>query len=369
MILKVKEFQEACKNVLDAVDTSSNVTISETLELINSNGKLYMNVTNKEYYVTVTLNTESNEELHAVIQASLFLNLVSKITTDEIELKIVGNALNVKANGTYNFPLIYDGDKLIDLQKINIDNVTNSLVVDNVILQKILKYNTKELQKSGIKKLVQRMFYIDDKGAITFTSGACVNSFTLDSPIKILLTEKIVKLFKLFTDDKIQLVLGHDLLGTTLQTKLKLSSSNVELTTIITSDQSLIDSVPVNVIRNLANNSFNYKVIFDRIALLDSLSRLSLFLKNDVITLYTHLIFNGDELTVFDTKKENNEKIKLLQSNLEGTYNCILNTNDLKLTLESITEQYVTLVFGNNKAVVFERPDIKNILPECAILN
>ena len=39
--------------------------------------------------------------------------------------------------------------------------------------------------------------------------------------------------------------------------------------------------------------------------------------------------------------------------------------NDLKKTLETCTEQYLTIHFGNQQAIVISRGNVKNVIPEC----
>jgi len=368
MIIKTQSLQEVCKGIMDAVDASNNVLVTETLELKSTQGKLFLSVTNREYFVTVSLDINTDEEIHAVISASLFLQLVSKITTDSIELVIKDNALVVKGNGSYKFPLIFDGDALLELPRITIDEVTSTFAISNDILQDILRYNTKELQKSGIRKPVQKMFYIDEFGAITFASGACINNFSLETPVKLLLSEKLVKLFKLFTTETVSLSVGFNLIsGSITQTRIKLKNDSVELTAITNNEDSLIDSVPVKAIRGLATTSYPHKVIFNKQAMLDALGRLSIFSKKDVVTLYTYLEFSDSELKVYDTRKDNFETIQLEQSNVEEPYMCILNMNDFKITLESQKEEFVTMRFGNHKAVSVEKTKIINLLPECKL--
>ena len=367
MIIKTKELQEVCKGILEAVDETNNVTVTETLELRVESGKMYLSVTNKEYFITVSLDINTEEKMKAVISASLFLKLVSKITTEDIDLSMVNNALVVKGNGTYKFPLIFDGDALLELPRIEIDEVTNEFTVSTEILQDILKYNTKELQKSGIKMPVHKMFYIDEQGAITYASGACVTSFTLNQPVKLLLTEKLVKLFKLFTSDSVSLKVGFSQVGAFVQTRIKLQNDSVELTAITNSDASMLNSVPAPIIRKIANTEFENKVIFNKQAVLDALNRLSIFAKKDVVTLYTYLEFTDSDLIIYDTRKENNEVIKLEQSNVVDKYMCILNTNDFKTTLETQKEEVITMRFGNGKSVTVDRPKIKIVLPECRI--
>ena len=53
---------------------------------------------------------------------------------------------------------------------------------------------------------------------------------------------------------------------------------------------------------------------------------------------------------------------------MENNYSALLDLNDLKQTLETCTEQYVTIHFGDSQAVVLSRGNVKNVIPEC-ILN
>lgn len=369
MILKVKDFQNSCRKILEAVDTSSINVSADILELKVENNKLYLNVTNQEYYVSIISSVDTDEQLHAVISAKLFLELISRITTSELQMSIVNNYLLVEANGKYKFPLIYNDDKLVELQKISLGQVTNELNFSNETLQSILKYNSKELQKSGIKKIVQRMFYIDDLGAITFTSGACVNSFNLNQKIKLLLSEKIIKLFKLFNSENVKLTIGFDYVDNRLQNKIQFKNDEVELTTIMTSESSLIDSVPVNAIRTMASESLSNHVIVDRNQLTSTLNRLSLFSKDIVSILYTYLKFQRDSVIIYDTNKENYEILPYVSSsNNIDDYECILNLNDFKLTVESSSDSTMSIRFGNHRNIIVERDNIKNILPECVTM-
>ena len=42
----------------------------------------------------------------------------------------------------------------------------------------------------------------------------------------------------------------------------------------------------------------------------------------------------------------------------------MINLIDFKTTLDNCTEDYVTLCFGDNKAVVIKRANIINVIPE-----
>lgn len=369
MIIKTDKLQEICKNIMEAIDSSAiNNVITETLELKAKENKLHLSVTNQTYFVTASIEIEQNEEFYAVISANLFLQLISKITTTTIELIIDKNTLIVKGNGDYKFPLIYNGNELLTLPRINIENLTNEFVIPTEILKSILTYNSKELQKTSCIKPVQRLFYIDENGAITFTSGACINTFTLEKPIKLLLPKKIIQLFKLFNSENVNFKIGFNQFSNSInQTVIQFSNNNIELTAIITNEQSLITSVPVNSIRGLASENYPSQIVVNKQAILDAIDRLSIFYKDKIITLYSFLNFENSNLTVYDTKQENFENIELTQYTNDNNYSCILNTIDLKLILDSLKDEFITIKFGNGKAIVIERPNISYILPECKV--
>ena len=50
MIIKTKDFKEVATKILLAADLDTNAA---NLELVTRNSNLYLNVTNKEYYVAV----------------------------------------------------------------------------------------------------------------------------------------------------------------------------------------------------------------------------------------------------------------------------------------------------------------------------
>lgn len=368
MILKTEKFQEACKKILEAVDTNNIATDTDTLELRTEGNVLFMDVTNREYFVELRIQLDSPVELRAAVDANLFLNLISKITTKDIELFTEGQTLFVKGNGTYKIPLVFEGDKLKELPRITIDNVVKHFSIPNTSLQSIFDYNIKELQKGAIVRPVQRLFYVDEFGAITFTSGACVNHFTLPESVKMLLNERIVRLFRLLDSSTIDFELGMDQISETLyQTKVMFRDDNVTITAIISSDSSLMQSVPVQAIRGFADKSYPYTVSLNKDALLEALTRMLLFTRKSEIALYVTLEFESDGVTVYDAQKENKEKILYEQyvDSLVEPYTLLLEINDLKLTLETCKEKIINVHFGDNQSAVITRGTVANVIPEC----
>lgn len=363
MILQTKEFKEVCKTVLAAIDNKESSLFTETLELKANGNRLDLNITNREYFLTANFTLSSEENFDAAVNASLFLNLISRLTTDTIEIKQENNNITIKANGNYKLPMIYNNDKMLELPRIEINNVTNTMNINSDILHSIAIYNSKELLRGDIVKPVQKYYYVDENGAITFTSGACVNSFNLEKPIKILLSDKVVKLFKLFKENtNVSFTIGQDALTEDIvQTKVRFATDRVILSAKL-SDSGLISSVPVTAIRNMADKAYNYSVVINKDNLLQAIQRILLFNEDNM---YGTFEFDNDKVTIYDYSKDNKEDVTLNNecSNLTK-YSMIIKLNNFKLILDGCEDEYITMNFGDNKAVVVKKSNISDIIPE-----
>lgn len=362
MILDTNKFSTACQSILAAIDSKNVSLYTETMELVANGKVLSMNVTNREYFVTVNFDLQVDETFRASINAELFLKLISKITSPTIKLTIDGNAVKIEGNGVYKIPFTYNNSSMFELPKIVINNVTDTMTIKSSILQSILQYNSKELQRGTAVKPVQKYFYVDENGCITFTSGACVNNFTLPKPLKVLLGEKVVKLFKLFKDvEDVEFSIGTDQVTQDIsQTKVKFIGGGVELTAIL-ADAGLVSEVPVNVIRGMTTKQYAKSVKVDRKLLLESLTRLMLF--NETKN-YGKLTFTPKTIEISDWGGDNKETVPLVEEVPDLSYYAVLNMATLNLVISGCEDEELEISFGDSKAFVFKKQTICDIIPE-----
>ena len=370
MTLKTENFKDVCNLILQATDSNELSLLTESLELVTVGRTLYLNVTNKEYYASVKFGLDHEEDFHAVVNANLFLKLIAAVTTEDIELIIHDTYITIKANGNYKLPLIFENDSMMDLPVIYIDNVTVDMNISGAILDSIMNYNSKELTIGSLAKPVQKMFYLDQEGCITFTTGACVNSFLLEKPVKVLLNSRLVKLFKLFKGGVVKSNLGYDAISDTIiQTKVSFTTDKIKLTAVTGCDDSLLNQVPVEAIRGRANKAYPYSVVLNRAELVEAVNRLLLFSagygSKENIRPFSLFEFALDNIIIYDTKKENTEILKYQNDTvITEPYNMTLDLVDFKKILDGCTEQYITLNFGDGKACVIVRNAVRNVLPE-----
>lgn len=374
MILKTKNFQEAANKILLAVGVDK---AAANLELAARDTKLYLRVTNREWYCAVAFDLENPTEFRAVVDANLFLNLISGISTEEFELEIKDTVVVVKAGkSSYKLAMIYENDQLMKLPIIKLDpeQITVSMNISNDILMSILNVNSREVQKAKKVEVneLQRYYYIDETGCFTFTTGACINAFTLEKPIKLLLTDKVVKLFKLFGSDA-YLSYGHIVnTDNSLQPIVVFQTEDVYVATRLLSDETCIQKVkaPCDAMKALAKEAYEHNLVLSATDLSAAISRLLMFHKNssakaDLSFVPATVEFTDTELTISDLSGDNKEVITIENCSFTtGNYSMGVNLIDLKAVLDSCKNEHITMNCGNHKSIIVCRANISNVIAE-----
>ena len=377
MILKTKQFQEAANKILLAVSLDKTAT---NLELAAKDTVLALRVTNREYYVAVTFKLEQPTEFRAVVDANLFLNLIAGINSEEFELTINDTNVIVKAGrSTYKLAMIYENDKLMALPAIKLDaeQVTVAMPIEHEVLMSILNVNGKEIQKA--KRLdvneLQRYYYIDETGCFTFTTGACVNSFTLEKPIKLLLTDRVVKLFKLFNTSA-WMSYGHTInADQSLQPIVTFQTEDVYVATRLLSDETCIHKIkaPCDAMKKLIQEVYDHTLVVSASDMSAAIARLLMFHKNssakaDLSFVPANITFDNAEFTISDASGDNIEVVTVENGSVTaGNYTMGVNLIDLKSVLDSCKNEHITLNCGNRKSIIINRGMISNVIAETKV--
>lgn len=374
MILHIKDAKEIFSKIGSAVDTSDSLSaVSQALEMSATGKTLTVSVTNKEYYVQYKTELENEEHFRVTVNSSLLLKLIPMITTETVEFVIEDNVLVVKGNGVYTIPIIYNGVEPLKLPEIKISNPDTVFEITTSNLQSILNYNAKELKKGTISRPEQKMFYLDEKGAITYTTGACVNMFDIDQPIKVLLSSKVVNLFKLFDDDTVKVFLSKETREDgIIESKIAFITSNLNIYAYLNNDETMIARVPVDNIRGRATKNYPYQAIINKDRILQAINRLLVFAKENMKL--SKFVFELDRLTLYDVSGKSYETVSL-EKNCVGisygeSYTVIVDLNEFKTTLETCFEDSFEFNFGDKRAVTIVRGPgkIVNIIPEKTML-
>lgn len=368
MIIKTEDFQAAAKTILLAVGVDRNAA---NVEILAKDNILALNVTNTEYYVRVNFETETTEDFRVVVDAALFLDLVSGITTETFELNVTENGLEIKT-GKSKYKIAKSAE-LTSLPVIKLENKTVEMNISEGILKSILNVNGKEILKAKAIDVTElrKLYYITDSGCFTFVTGACVNKFTLEKPIKMLLNDRIVKLFKLFKTD-VYFSYGYDLEPDgKMSTKVTFETENIYVAAKINCDDQLLSNMEKYYAAavGLGEQTYATHVVVSVNALSSAISRLMRFAKNsdsntNMATIPATVKFEGDSMSIIDSAGNEESVVFENGSYITEAYPMSINIVDLKLVLDGCTDAHISLSSGNHKSVLISYGTSYSLIPE-----
>ena len=377
IILKTDKLKEIASKVAMGVDGDRTSPLSELLELELKNKELTLKTTNKEFFLKTILSdiTDSEEELHITINADVFLSLINKITTNTIKLEITKEGLELYGNGKYTFPLFLDGEESIRLPEIpfNVDESTVSFEISGDILKSIYDFNSKELTKDQTINYIQRHYYFDEFGALTYVENACINEFKLPQPVKLLFNERLVQLFKLFAGKEVKFSWnkkesGVDEKGNIIyQNKVKFDIEGMELTSIVPHSD-LVERYPVIALRNLVEIEYPGQVKIAKQGLQSAIERLFIFDKLGInrsdLKKCGKLEFKDKELIITNTKDKNFEIVPYIdQEEIALNYTLYISLADLLKHVNISSQNSLSILYGTEDAIVIQRDNLKQVIP------
>lgn len=370
MIIRIEDLKNISSTVLSSISSNSLMTASNILEVASRDKNLILKISTGESLIEIIVPQDEVCDLNATVDAEMFFKLIEKTTSSTIELSVDNNCLKVRSNGVYKFPIIYNRDQMIHCTDIEIPTVTASSTLNTDILYSIYRYNSREVGKTNVVNPIQKLYYVDQEGCITFTQGACINNFHLDSPLQVLLSEKIVKLFKLFEPNtSVTLEIGpYPISEEIIQTRMRLKSDSIIITAILFSNEQMINSIPIDVIREMAQDEYPYNIVVNKANLLNALNRLILFSEHTALNTFGIFTFQGNKLKIEDINKVNYEDLIIDSSNIADTsiYKTTFDLVEWKNKLSSCISNHVTVKIGNNKAGLLLEKNIIYIIPECS---
>lgn len=320
MVIETKRLQKCCSMLKEAEDAESAVCNNTCLILHGADGLLTMSISNLGFSLSVSAPVEASKDtMEAIVDAPLFIGLVSKTTSQEISLSCQENSLLMNGNGSYHLPFMYQGHWEDRSALLKLGTVSESFEADSPVLSSIARYNSGELLKGGISRAVQSMHYIDREGVITFASGACVNDFSLGTDTSVLVPDNIVRLFDLFgTEGKATVSYGKSVSGGKAQTAIGIDNGEVRLVAIVPDDSSMKAMVPVKQIRDMARLPYRYNVNIRIDDFMQSCNRLLFINKGSNSSDRTHgtITFGAIGGSLSDFCGTNRENIAYCESSL-----------------------------------------------------
>ncbi|WP_300924674.1 hypothetical protein [uncultured Clostridium sp.] len=366
--IKTSLIKDLTSKINKGIEGERTVRTSELLELSVLNNQLKLAVTNTQFYLSLDVPSaiESEENLHVTVDADAFIKLISKTTTDEIILEQKNGNLYFKGNGEYIFPIELDKDGNIKvLPTIDIQE-EKSFEIAGDTLYSIYSFGSHELVNDVPVDNVQKYYYVDNEGAITYTESPYLNNFKINIPFKILINDRLAQLFSLFRGQKVIVGLSNKLENNLYQNKISFTSGKIKLVSYLP-DNSIIQKYPASNCRQLQNYPYPGKVVINRVDLANALDRLNIFSTKDGNVVYKKagkLNFTSDGLEIISVMDKNKELIPYIDKPQYSTYSCYMNLGQLLRHTKASNETNIELNYGNDLSIMFSKENYNQIIVE-----
>lgn len=366
--LKTNVIKDLMTKINKGIEGERTVRVSELLELTFINNKLTVAVTNTQFYLTIEINNEiqSDEVLHFTLDADTFIKLVLKTSTEYITLSQEEGNLIFTGNGRYTFPLELDENGEVKvLPKINF-NAQKSFEFSGDELYSIYSFGSYELVNDVPVDPVQKFYFVDNHGAVTYTESPYLNNFNINTEFKVLINSRLAQLFTLFRNNKVQISLETEPAGNIYQNKINFKCDNINLTSYLP-DNSIVEKYPVNECRALQNNPYPGKVVINRLALSEALDRLNIFSIKEGNVVYKKagkLEFTSEGLKIISILDKNEEFLKYEDKIQFSPYTCYMNLSQLQRHAKANNEVNVEVNYGNDLCIMISKDNYSQIIVE-----
>lgn len=350
MKISTVKLQSMMSKVVKGVGNNKLIPITSLIGITLEDGTLTIVSTDGSNYLYVHEEVGEKGDFYVCVKADQFSKLVSKMTSDYIELKIKDNCLEVKGNGTYNIeiPLDENGD-MVEYPNPIADNeskVGDKTTIKLSTVKTILSALKNGLSTSPSNPQLMNYYFGDCVVATNNTKINALAEKVTDKPI--LVNPTLVDLMDTITDDEINMVVYEPNWEEEPQ-QIEFVSDTVTVFGYVSEG---VESFPINAIKTLIDMSYDNYCTFSKTELLQVLDRISLFVE-EYDKGAVSLSFDDDGLTIRSNKMNSEELIAYKESHRDANsmYTAYVNVEMLQAQLKSQESDVVMLYFGLNKAL------------------
>jgi hypothetical protein len=377
MKLKLEQLKEITKKLSLTIGVISSLT-ALNINTSKETATIYFNLYNGENFISFKLKLDSvDEDFEAAVDTKAFIDLINSLTAEEVSLTTTDNILKISAGkSNYKLAMLYDEDHLWRPVPMFAENAEFSTSISADILNSIDLVNTQELSRvkeERVKGDAGKLYFLSNNGCFTSANayGACLNSFRLDNSFELLLTKKIVKLFKLF-ENGLDLEFSETTVSNATQFRVMLTDETTLVTSLAPADKSIRTAMlkMVYKLREYATAIYQTQLILDTKELSTCLGRLGIAAKHsnksktDLKVNKLSILIEDNKITIKD-EFDNSEEIDLKESSAtvgKQTLNFYL--EDLEPVIDLCQEETIELDTNASGIVVISFGNIKYFLTQ-----
>lgn len=348
MKIKTTTFQEMMSRAVKGAGNNKLIPLTSLISIKSVNSVLTLITTDATNYLYIKQSGVEGDDIKVVVQAERIAKLVSKMTSEFIELENKGAYLEVVGNGTYQIDIPAD------------ENGMEIEYPDPMADTDITDMEAKEVTYNTIQKILNT---VKPALAVTMEDPEYTGYYVGDTVLAT--NREIITDYdeNLLGQDKLISVEMMNLLGVMSHEKF---SAYIDNDTIIFDspdcivygkEQEGIEDFAVDTIKGFLDIEMNSMCKVNRSDLLNVLDRLFLFVTsydNETIK----LIFTDNSLIVKSLKDTGYEELKYVESDNVAPFEAYINIEYLITQLKAQDGENATICYGASNAIRMEDGDI-----------
>lgn len=350
MKISTKLLQDMVSKAIKGAGNNKLIPITSLIGIEILEGKLVLKTTDGSNHLYITEKLEGDySNFYSIVNADMFAKLVSKTTSEYIELNNNESYLEFVGNGSYKLeiPVNADGD-IIKFPQFNIR--------EDIVPQQISISGLKNMLTSAKVSVAKTMevpcltgYYISDKVVSTNREMVCLIEDGV-SKEPILVSSYMAELLQLFE--------GTDLAFVKEDNKLMFSTESI---TVLGKELEGKDIYPVAAVENLAKSTYDNLVVVNKQDLLNVLDRMALFVADyDKNGVYLHFTDKGLEV-----RSQKSNAVELLEIKSETSvveFNCLADIEMLQSQVGAIIGDIVNIYYGQSTSIKIKEGNTTMIL-------
>lgn len=352
MNLKVKTIvlQEMVSKAIKGASNNKMIPITSLMALELKDGKLTITTTDATNTLKVSRKDIEGEEFYVVVPVDIFSKLVAKTTAETITLSLNENILAIKGNGTYSLELPLDEEgRLIKFPAYQFDENAEKSIINLSTIKQLLTTNKAALADTMEIPCLTGYYCGKEEVISTDTFKVCGNKIELFSN-PVLIPAELMDLLAVIEEEKITVQQSNG--------KILFTTNGV---VVYGAELEGIEDYPVEAIHTYLETDFASRCVLPKIAFLNVLDRLSLFVASyDKNGLY--MTFTKEGVIISSKRSNGSELIKYQTSENFQPFTCCIDIDLLKSQISAQNEEVINLWYGHEKAIKMTCGNITQIV-------
>ena len=351
MELKIKtvELQDMVGKAIRCASNNKLIPLTSLMNIKVEGGFLTLTTTDATNYFYTHAEVMCDDFEVSVI-ADLFTKLIQKTTSESVTMYVKNGAFIVQGNGSYTMelPLDENGAVIKFPTKIKAEFRKDAGIIKSSTIKNLLNYNKPSLAVSTELPSLT-CYYCGDSVVTSDRFKICNNAVKVfDEPT--LITAQLMELLGVISSENITVVRGEN--------ELIFEGKDDVVYAPITEG---IETFPYEAIMSLVNSEFESNCKISRVAVLNLIERLNLFV-SPYDKRAVRMTFTKDGVMFSSKKSSGVELIPYVDNSNPVDYTCMVDIEMLRSQVTSQTGETINLYYGSDIAIKMVSDNITQIV-------